>query len=182
MLYRNCRELPVHNFNEIVITNNLSFLIKDQEEHKQEELKSHWKEIITEYETLIDDSKIAYMYRLKAEIIYLKQKIQFLILAQAIYEAGYDISEHIKPIKPQELKTYISAARNTLNLKLKQEANDGKESKDIPINAFEEAIATAKGNGYLIDRYTLPVSEWIAISSQLEKKAKEIEKIKNKNR
>ncbi len=46
MLYKNCRELPYHNFNEIQVEGDLNYLVKDKGKHSEEELKEHWIDIL----------------------------------------------------------------------------------------------------------------------------------------
>ena len=46
--YKNCRELPMHNFNEIQITNDLNYLVKDKTKQSDEDLQRHWIEILEE--------------------------------------------------------------------------------------------------------------------------------------
>lgn len=182
MLYENCRTLPIHNFNEITLTGNLSFLIIDKGEHSEDELQQHWQEIIQEYETLAKDQKVISLYRIKGEIIYLKNNLYYLELAEVLHDNDVDVTEMIKPVSPDQLHALVSSTRNKLNLRMKQYETEEKQDIEHSPQAFEEAVAAAKGNGYLIDRYTLPVSEWIAITRQLEQRAKEYEKLANRSK
>lgn len=78
MLYKNCRELPMHNFNEIQVENDLSYLIKDGAEHDSEELERHWIDILEESFKLSKDHSQQKFFRDRAELIYLETKITIL--------------------------------------------------------------------------------------------------------
>jgi len=181
MLYENCRTLTIHNFNEITITGNLKFLIIEGE-HTEDELKDKWQEIIGEYETLAKDQKVMNLYRLRGEINYLEKYLKYLQLAEEAHINGKDVKELIKPALPQQLHALISSTSNKLRKLVKEFADEEQRKIEHNPQVFEEAIASAKGNGYLIDRYTLPVSEWIAITRQLEQRAKELDKLSRKNK
>lgn len=188
MLYSNCRYLPIHNFNEVTITGDLTFLIQERELLQKEEiikkypkevLESKWLEILNEYENITQNKKTEYLYKLKAEVIYLQNRVIYLSLILESLQEGYDVTNIINPEKTEDIKLLLASAKNNLNTKLRQLESETIENK-AGKQDFEKALAIVKGNGYLIDRFTLPVSEWVEILNNLEKKAKEIEKMSKK--
>lgn len=188
MLYQNCRYLPIHCFNEINITGDLTFLIEERntlsekdikKKYPEDLLQKKWEEIIQEYEKLAKNKKSAYLYSLRAEIIYLQYRIIFFASAQELIELGEDVSQMIHPLKKQQIKPMLASAKNNLNTKLKQ-LDKETDNKESDVQDFEKALAVVKGNGYSVDRFTLPVSEWIEILNNLERKAEALKKNKKK--
>ena len=76
--YKNCRELPMHNFNEIQITNDLNYLVKDKTKQSDEDLQRHWIEILEESFELSKDTNQKKFFKDKSELIHLEVKINIL--------------------------------------------------------------------------------------------------------
>src|SRR5690606_18336336 len=83
MLYKNCRELPIHNFNEVLVYGNYSALIKEGEYPKTELIEA-WNGIIDEYYSLSNDKSVSKIFRDKAEIVFLQQRLYTLHVIQSL--------------------------------------------------------------------------------------------------
>ena len=179
MLYRNCRELLYHNFNEIQITGDLTYLIKDNAEHGQEELREHWVEILEEYCELSNNYEQKKFFRDKAELKNLEIKLNVLNCLKPILEL--DLSDEQRANANKVLKKYriddvdrgILGTKDDINIKIKklQASLDGKET-----TTFEEIISALRINQINVSRRELTVSEYVSLLKELKKKSSKTDK------
>ena len=174
MLYKNCRELPYHNFNEIQETNDLSYLAKDKEEHDELELKRHWIDILEEYFKLNNDFSQIKFFRDKAELKYLEVKLKSLNQIKIITsveltdEQKESIDKILKKYNVSNIEQDILGTKDDINLKINRfdlAYNNEKKGN------FEEALAMMRMNGCQVNRHEITVTEWVALLNQMKKQA-----------
>lgn len=182
-LYQNCRELPIHNFNEIIITGNLNFLVKDGSIQNDDELAVLWQSILDEFHELSDDKSYNQLLKNKAEIIYLQGKVMACEILIALFgrtlteEQEAKVKELRSKYKIKNAKTALAHTRNRLNIKVDQfnRMTSNSESKH---NLGRMISNVSRIVGYKIDRFNTTVEEWI----ESVKLADEIVKENQKNR
>lgn len=174
MLYKNCRELLYHNFNEIQITGDLTYLIKDGAEHDDNELKSHWINIIEEYCQLSNNFEQKKFFRDKAELKSLEIKLNVLIHLKPIMEMKLDeqqlekVEGILKHYRVSDIERDILGTKDDIKIKIKklEESISNKET-----STFEEIMSSLRINGISVSRKELTVSEYISLLKELKKKS-----------
>lgn len=77
-LYKNCSDIPLHNFNVVYNTNDLKFLIVGYNGYDEvkppKEANERWQEIKNEWVKLLGNATTAYYYQLLQETIYLQTR------------------------------------------------------------------------------------------------------------
>lgn len=168
MLFQNCRELPIHNFNEICITNDLTFLVKeDSKDYKDEDLLEKWISIVDEYNKLQNNTS-SYDDRLKQEKNKLKLSQMYALLI-------LDYLEKDKQIV-RKLCSKINVVYEKLDLFINQTIKELRKEEQFNENSnenqLEETLAILNENGFKIDRFKTPVSEYIACINRLKESIK----------
>ena len=135
MLYKNCRELPMHNFNEIQVENDLSYLIKDGAEHDSEELERHWIDILEESFKLSKDHSQQKFFRDRAELIYLETKITILSYVKEL--------EHLTLTDTQQ-KTLDDIKKKYRVVDIAQEILETTDKVNIKISQFKRQYNSEK--------------------------------------
>lgn len=171
MLYRNCRELPIHNFNEIEVTGDLTYLIKEGN-HDEKELEKHWIDILDEAITLSKDQGQTKFFRDKAELLYLETKLKVLsgigyIVNLEISEAQKkDIDSLLKKYRVTNIEQSILETTDKINLKISQ----FKRVYNIEKNSnFDSVLAIMRMRGYHINKKEISVSEFYALVDEMKK-------------
>lgn len=174
MLYKNCRELPYHNFNEVQVEGDLTYLIKDKTEHDDIELKEHWINILEEYFTLTNDFSQTKFFRDKAELNYLQLKLSVLKHVKPLLRLNLNkaqkekIDEVLKKYRVTDVEQDILGTTDDINLKINRfnlAYNSEKKSN------FEELLALMRMNGCQVNRHEITVTEWIALLNQMKKQS-----------
>lgn len=178
MLYSSCRELPLHIFNEILVIEDLALLIKEKGQvYSDEQLLKQWESILDEYSELSKDQESKKIYRDKAEILFLDQKLSALriiyILGQVPLNA--EQSEQYRLLrtkfKVKDIKKDLAATENLLRLKI--EDFKRMNSNESNPNSFEYNLAKVSGIlGFQINRFTTTVAEWINLLKVADEKVK----------
>ena len=174
MLYRNCRELLYHNFNEIQITGDLTYLIKDNAEHNQEELRNHWVNILEEYCELSNNYEQKKFFIDKAELKSLEIKLNVLVHLNPIMKMDLDneqkakIDKILKRYKVTDIERDILGTKDDINIKIKK-LHVSLEEKET--STFEEIISALRINQINVSRKELTVSEYISLLKELKKKS-----------
>ncbi len=186
-LYQNCRELPIHNFNEIIITGDLSFLVKDGSQQDEKELADHWQNIISEFHEISNDKLYNRILMEKAEIIYLQGKvlacqIVFGLLGRKLsHEVAEKVDELRQRYKIRNVKSSLAQSRNKLKLKIAQfERMTTHEESKASLGSMIANLSRVLG--YKIDRFTTTVEEWIELVKTAEEIIKEKKKLKEKGK
>ena len=161
----------MHNFNEIQITNDLTYLIKDKDKHDDNELKRHWINILDESFKLSKDNAQKKFFRDRAELLYLEMKLTFIGHALELKKLSLE-DEHIKQLD-EILKKYrvtnieqeILQTTDKINLKISQFNKQYNTDKN---GNFDKTLATMRINGYHVNRHDITVTEWIALLEQIK--------------
>lgn len=175
MLYKSCRELPMHNFNEIQLTNDLSYLIKDGSDHSQEELQQQWIDILDERSQTNKDRTQTKYFRDSSELLFLETKLNILTtLSKLVYDnlnedqkANYD--KILKGYHVKDIEQAVLVTTDKLNLKISQfkTAYDNEKNSN-----FEDILASMRMAGYHVNRHEITVSEFDALMVQIKKQNK----------
>lgn len=174
MLYKNCRELPYHNFNEIQVEGDLTYLVKDKEKHDDIELQKHWDFIIEEYFDLTNDFSQKKFFRDKAELNYLQLKLTVMEKSKYLLTLDLDkdnrdaLNEMLKNYKVADLDNDILSVKDDIHLKL----NRFKSAYNVEnTGTFEDMLASMRMNGIQVNRHEITVSEWVSLLKQAQKQA-----------
>lgn len=185
-LYQNCRELPIHNFNEIIITGDFKFLVKDGSEQDTEELANHWQNIIDEFHEISNDKTFNMLLKNKAELMYLQGKCMACEIIISLF--GMNLNDYQKELIQKLRKSYrikdaklsLAHTTNRLNIKISQfeRMSSHKESK-TSLGAM--IINISRIVGYKLDRFTTTVEEWVEAVKMADEIIKANQKNKQKN-
>lgn len=178
MLYQNCRELPIHNFNEVIVTDDFKHLIKDNSQHSAEELSNQWQIIVEEYNRISDDQSFKKTLRDKCEIYYLQSKLSAceIILKFKDFELEDEQIQQLndlkKAFKIRNVSEAHSSTQNKLQLKIEQfqRSQTHEESK----SSLGHNIANlSRILGMKINRFTTTVEEWVELLKMADEVIKE---------
>lgn len=161
MTYKNCRELPIHNFNEIGLSNDLSYLISDNSKHDDQELKDAWLDILTDFILINPDKGIKYENELKQRLFYLVNRLSVLekVIEYDLYTDA--ILGKLKLKKKNVRREFNKVRQRTAQLRAKLKTEEKVEQE---VNTFEKTLAQlTKFYGAKIDRFTTTVSEWLEL-------------------
>lgn len=179
-LYRNCRELPIHNFFEINRTNDLSYLVKSGIPPADQILQDRYLEIADEYNALFSSKKKGGSIA-KSKLHVLQLKLMNLEIIEMVLKRS-GITDEIKAIakklriKPEMLSSYISGVQNDLRRlqkEMKDEEEKGGKSNDNNSDSLEKTLTLVKENGFNFDRFSTPIIEFVYAINRLEEKAKQ---------
>lgn len=172
MIYNNCRELSIHCFNEICLTNDLKLLIKENSKHYTErELLEKWIDIINQYNELQNNTNV-YDYKIKLEKNKLKlTQMYALLILDNINEDKIVIKKICSKIGIVYDKLDLFINQTIKELRKEEQFNENSNE-----NQLEETLAILNENGFKIDRFKTPVSEYVACINRLK------ESIKAKNK
>jgi len=168
-LYRACRELPVHNFNEVASNNDFSFLKKNPNDVvSDEDLQLAWLDILDEYLTISKNALVLNAMSKKAKVILLEKKLHVLEVMKFCAERGIDIDEELKEyrLKKDKIQINIGLIKNDIN-RLSNSMPNETERKNSNTD-FDRSIAMLNKNGFNINRFTTVVSEWVQALNILE--------------
>lgn len=167
MLYDSCRELPIHNFNEIIVTSNLDYLVKEGEVDLNEKMDK-WLDILDEWNGYFDETSKA--LRKKAKIIALQVEVtalaSLLEVKDVIEKEAFEKGCAILKVNPNKAEAIITSKVNRLNYELNLIENEQSEKFNI-----EDILATLRVNGMNLNRFNDPVSELASCLLWLKRKA-----------
>lgn len=179
MLYTSCRELPLHIFNEILVIEDLALLVKEKGEvvYTDEQLLKQWEIILDEYSELSKDQESKKIYRDKAEILFLDQKLNALLIIYILGQVPLNAEQAEQyrllrtKFKVKDIKKDLAATENLLRLKI--EDFKRMNSNESNPNSFEYNLAKVSGIlGFQINRFTTTVAEWINLLKVADEKVK----------
>lgn len=191
MLYASCRELPLHVFNEILVIEDLGLLVKEQPPEGQaysvEQLTEQWQKILDEYSELSKDQASKKVYRDKAEILFLEQKLNALRIIFVLGQLPKDekqTQEYLdlrKKFKVKDIKKDMTSTENLLRLKIEDfKRMNANESNP---NSFEYNLAkVGEILGFQINRFTTTVSEWINLLKVADEKVRAEQRTREKKK
>lgn len=173
-LYKNCRELLQHNFNEIQVEGDLTYLIKDGSDVDPEILKKHWIEILAEYFNLTNDFSQKKFFRDKAELKYLELKLTVLEGLKPLTtidlnkEQKEQVNKILKGYRVKDLDSAILGVKDVINMKVNA---FNKSYQTETKSNFEDELAMFRLNGCFINRMDITVSEWVSLKNKMKQKA-----------
>lgn len=178
-LYRNCRELLYDSFNEIKLTGDLTYLIKDNEKHDEKELIERWEEILDEYFTISENFEQKKYFRDRAEMKALELKLS--VLYHIRYLEGLPLTEEhkkaLEPIKKRyrvhDLERDILGVKDDISIKLSRMKSKVNEDGGA---TYEEILSAMRVNGISVSRKELTVSEYVSLLKEIQKKNSKKEK------
>lgn len=178
-LYHNCRELPVHNFNEVMYTGNLQWLVVNGEVDDYT-LRDTWISILSEYYDLTGNNK---EFIKKKQL--LKQITELNALEVFINVHGTlskkEREKYYKELKVTE-KNLITRYKRISNIvRLELEAQKDKKNEGS-IRDLDKSLAILNENGFVVDRYKTPLSEYLAYIERLNDKVKAMNNQNKKGR
>lgn len=191
MLYASCRELPLHVFNEILVIEDLGLLVKEQplegQAYSVEQLTEQWQKILDEYSELSKDQASKKVYRDKAEILFLEQKLNALRIIFVLGQLPKDekqTQEYLdlrKKFKVKDIKKDMTSTENLLRLKIEDfKRMNANESNP---NSFEYNLAkVGEILGFQINRFTTTVSEWINLLKVADEKVRAEQRTREKKK
>lgn len=198
MFYKNCRELPYHNFNEVQVENSFIYLIKNKKSYKRfdnlmnkepkdftqdelvwfngiaKDLERLWIDLLDEYFRLTNDFSQTKFFKDRSELLFLETKKEILETLFKIND--FDLSEDqrnqlnciLKKYRVTDFKTSILGTNDDINLKISQLKTN--KSSDKKSN-FEETLAMMRMNGVNVNRHEVTVSEFVVMINMMSKKS-----------
>ena len=162
ILYEDCHVLPMNNFIECLVKNNLAALIMTGKGASMDVLESKWQSIYLEYIDLLEDESVKDIKMLMTEIHLAEQKfertrvivelltmVHYPELAKELRKLGYPYEYNPANMDryKEELKmTYDQAKTSLLTIKQKQNQLDKIRAKDVR----EKKITMADFNSMLV--------------------------------
>jgi len=196
ILFLGIGDMPIYNFDKILKTNNLSYMVVDWNERKEikppEEAVKKWEGIYNKYCELTADNETLTFYSLNSEISYLEMRYLAIIsLVENLCEAykkeiglrlnKWGIPFNIKgKIKPQLelLKRHIRIAEQ--NIKIKQrKLKELKKDDDEGSTILQQKIRLERITTLKIDLRKTSVEEWIELHNEAKSIVEQQKKARN---
>jgi hypothetical protein len=180
-VYRNCNELPIHNFNEVDSFGRFEYLKKNPDDDVSEyELQLAWLDILDELLTISDNKIAINIINKKIQFIRLGRKLKVLEALKICVEMDLDVDSQLKEYNTskQKLNVHIGMLKNDINRIKPSEESEvdvAKDSNESNLN-FENSIVRLIEKGYQIDRFKTVVSTWITALNRLSKMEKPTKK------
>lgn len=187
-LFLGIGDMPIYNFDKVLKTNNLSYLVLGWNERSEitppEQVQTRWDEIYNEYCKRTANNEALTFYSLSSEIGYLEMRytaIYALIenmceqykeeLGKRLNKWGipFNIQGSIKP-QTELLKRHLRIAEQNIGIKTRKlkelKGDEGNEGSSI----IQQKIKLERITSIKIDLKQTSVEEWIEIHNE----AKEI--------
>lgn len=165
MIYQNCRELPIHWFNEIGLTGDLKYLIKDGE-HTEEELNDAWLDILSEYVLIHPIGFLKQEQQEKQKLAYMSQRMAIIKTVMDFDVYSDELLKKLKLTRKTIKKEYNKLRQKTAQLHAR--LNTKEEIKQEQSGFEKTVIQLSKYYGFKIDRYTTTVSEWLQFIGEVK--------------
>lgn len=201
-LYRDCSDLPIYNFDQIIKNNEYSYLVVGYDGYNKvdfdmELAQSRWAEIYNQYCVLSDDNATSMFYALIIELNYLKTRKYFVTVIVEQLKSGGNRQEiidkfinslglwgyHIdkeKPLEEEILKVEkkIRGSNNRIELKQSEIESMTNESEGS-MSLTKQVVKLEQGLGREnIDPKKTSVEKWLELLNELKAK---IEREERKN-
>ena len=200
-LYKNCRDLPIYNFDIVFRENDLKYLVVGYDGYCDVTIpdgaETHWEMIKKEWIKALGDKTLEYKQQLMLEVNYLQ--VRFNVVAEVIQLLEYSILDkelidaysnilrpwgyiYNKKKKVKEnlvnLKNQHKFSQNKLKDKLSELEKLTENDKDENVSLEKQAVYLAQClNRNRIDTKKTTVLEWI----ELKNLAKEINSKSKRN-
>lgn len=173
--YTSCFDLPLYNFIQITLTNDLHWLVISGNPDNLAEL---WSEILGEYSDISETPEMVQAFKLKKKIKFLSNKIDFVNILlnrlslgkntgviELLVEQGFTFTFDDLPTDIERSRKRLSNDTAKLRMALADYASLVKEDGDIAtLQSWEdELFELSKYRGFAIDKHKTTVSEFVAI-------------------
>ncbi|WP_109437818.1 hypothetical protein [Aquimarina sp. AU119] len=189
-LYRNCDELPIWNFDQLISGKGFEWLVYEYDgygdrEVNEEECNSLFEKIKEEYFEKSENQDSINILMLEAEIDYLTRRYTIVYALLSVLKTG--CSEKNKPKFYQELRRwrYYLDEKKPLNVEVKRLDNQHKSSKTLinrkqkelenmvntgskSISLFRQKIKLQRTLSMQMDLKKITVTEWLEINKEAE--------------
>lgn len=188
--------MPIYNFDKILQTNNLSYMVVDWNERKEIEIpkdaNEKWEEIYNEYCKRTANNEALTFYSLNCEVLYLETR--FYIVSNLInglseinkesfgrelnaWKIPFNIKGSIKK-QVEQLKRHLRIAEQNLNMKKRK--RDALKNDDVEeTTLLKQVIIIQEQLGVKIDIRKDSVEYFIAAVDRLKEKIKASKKVNN---
>lgn len=186
-LYKNCSDIPLHNFNVVYNTNDLKFLIVGYNGYDEvtppKGANERWNEIKNEWVKLLGNSTTAYYYNLLQETIYLQTRYNAVrALLEKIFVRddiqGAKLDEYSKGLalwkyywkkgqtkekNIQRLLKQQKASENKIKLKVSEleEMKKDQDSDGEEVSVERQVLIIEQSTGIKINPRVDSVKTWI---------------------
>lgn len=185
-LYKNCSDIPLHNFNVVYNTNDLKFLIVGYNGYDEvkppKEANERWQEIKNEWVKLLGNATTAYYYQLLQETIYLQTRYNAVrSLLEQIFKRddiqGAKLDQFIEGLALWKYKWQKGQTRekNLMRLLKQQKASENKikikvseleemkkeQSDDDDVSIERQVLIIEQSTGIKINPKVDSVKTWI---------------------
>ena len=193
-LFLGIGDIPIYNFDKMLQTNNLSYLVVDWDERKEievpEQAQERWNEIYNEYCKRTANNESLTFYNLAYEISYLEMRYTSIYsLVTNLCEAykkeiglrlnkwgvPFNINGKIKPQLKQIESNLKFAAHIIQRKKTKLEGLKG-EGKEEGSSIIKQKIKLERVTGLKIDLKKTSVEEWIELFNEAKSIAQQNKK------
>lgn len=195
MLYLGISDLPIYNFDKILKTNNLSYLVVKWNERKEikvpKKASKRWDDIYNQYCKATENNEALTYYSLITELSYLESRyiIVHTLISTLNENNKKDFGERFKKldIAFDVKKTVISQAKDLKRqLRIAKQEIDittGKvkklKSDDDPSSIINQKIKLERITGLKINLRKTSVEEWIEIHNEAEDIVKQQREARN---
>lgn len=196
MIYLGIGDLPIYNFDKILKSNNLAYMVIGWNEREEieipKEAQSKWDEVYNEYCERTANNEALTFYSLTCEVGYLEMRYTAIFsLVQNLCEpykeeigrrlnkwkVPFNIKGSIKKQLPQ-LETQLRIAFQNIKIKKnKLEALKGDEEEQSTV--LQQKIKLERIVGLKIDLKTTSVEEWIEINNEAKSIIEQQKAVKN---
>lgn len=195
-LYLGIGDMPIYNFDKVLQTNNLSYLVVGWNERKEfkfmpiETLK-RWNEIYNLYCEKTANNDTLNLYSLTSEIGYLEMRYTaiYALVANLCEEYKEEIGRrlnkwgipfNIKGKIVEQLETlerYLRIAKQNIDLKTRK-LNALKEDEGESMSILQQKIKLERVTGLKIDLKQTSVEEWIELHNEAKSIIEQQKKVK----
>lgn len=189
ILYTDLSDLPLYNWIELAVSQNLKWLVKSGP--IPDDLTEHYQTLLTEYQLLVKDTKTDIEHKLKVTYARLANRIDHIQIAVNALriERDEDIIRILQTPQPEGLgferlsyedldkdlrltENYLKMdiikfeqAKNQLDKIIKASANDGVNSKGM---FYEQITSLSKWIGFGINPKQTSVIEYVSYLNMLQ--------------
>lgn len=199
-LYTDLSDLPLYNWIELAVSTNLKWLVKSGEQPEDGVLTEIYDQLLSEYQTLVKDSKSAHEHNVKVNYARLANRIDHIQIAVNALRMGgrdedlirilrspqpeglgferltYDDLERDLKLTENYLKMDVvkfEQAKNQLDKIMKAAEHEGVNSKGM---FYEQITSLSKWIGFGIHPRQVSVMEYISYLNMLQLEIKNSKK------